>query len=322
MKTTAESEELDLSELDAMQREADNKVYALQSQISALEKENESLIKQIANASVEDAVSLRQKYNENKAEIDRLKPELAAWQQKQEEIAQAKEEAQSDNDVQTDDYYRIPAIMQDCKTAYNITWQDNGSWNGYTYIRKGTIPNINGIITFKATLKIDRKPKYFLGIKIHRAILQISWDLTTEYSDTHVVEVITLDPDMSDKEKTKLVNDRIAEIAKEYPKCKITTEYARTAPQEDTKTNDMYHLLWSSDRLEIAREVDSRLTKIYADLVSLEKMMHYRRSIIDVLKDVLPPVDDDQGRRLSLVEECHDRWMENARNRKTKEDKR
>lgn len=322
MKTTAESEELDLSELDAMQREADNKVYALQSQISALEKENESLIKQIANASVEDAVSLRQKYNENKAEIDRLKPELAAWQQKQEEIAQAKEEAQSDNDVQTDDYYRIPAIMQDCKTAYNITWQDNGSWNGYTYIRKGTIPNINGIITFKATLKIDRKPKYFLGIKIHRAILQISWDLTTEYSDTHVVEVITLDPDMSDKEKTKLVNDRIAEIAKEYPKCKITTEYARTAPQEDTKTNDMYHLLWSSDRLEIAREVDSRLTKIYADLVSLEKMMHNRRSIIDVLKDVLPPVDDDQGRRLSLVEECHDRWMENARNRKTKEGKR
>ena len=322
MKTTAESEELDLSELDAMQREADNKVYALQSQISALEKENESLIKQIANASVEDAVPLRQKYNENKAEIDRLKPELAAWQQKQEEIAQAKEEAQSDNDVQTDDYYRIPAIMQDCKTAYNITWQDNGSWNGYTYVRKGTIPNINGIITFKATLKIARKPKYFLGIKIHRAILQISWDLTTEYSDTHVVEVITLDSDMSDKEKTKQVNDRIAEIAKEYPKCKITTEYARTAPQEDTKTNDMYHLLWSSDRLEIAREVDSRLTKIYADLVSLEKMMHYRRSIIDVLKDVLPPVDDDQGRRLSLVEECHDRWMENARNRKTKEGKR
>lgn len=322
MKTTAESEELDLSELDAMQREADNKVYALQSQISALEKENESLIKQIANASVEDAIPLRQKYNENKAEIERLKPELATWQQKQAEIAQAKEEAKSENDVATDDYYRIPAIMQDCKTAYNITWQDNGSWNGYTFIRKGTIPNINGIITFRATLKIARKPKYFLGIKIHRAILQISWDLTTEYSDTHVVEVMTLDPGMSEKEKAKLVNDRIAEIAKEYPKCKITTEYARTAPQEDTKTSDMYHLLWSSDRLEIAREVDSRLTKIYADLVSLEKMMHYKRSIIDVLKDVLPPINDEEGRRLSLVEECHDRWMENARNKKIKEGKR
>lgn len=322
MKTTAESEELDLSELDALQQEADNKVYSLQSQISALEKENESLIKQIANASVEDAVPLRQKYNENRTEIERLKQELATWQQKQSEIAQAKEEAQGDNDVPTDDYYRLPAIMQDCKTAYDITWQGEGSWNGYTYVRKGTIPNINGIITFKATLKIARKPKYFLGIKIHRAILQISWELTTEYSDTHVVEVMNLDPGMSDKEKEKQVNKRISEIAKEYPKCKITTEYARTAPQEDTKTNDMYHLLWSSDRLEIAREVDSRLTKIYADLVSLEKMMHYKRSIIDVLKDVLPPVDDEQGRRLSLVEECHDRWMENARNRQIKEDGR
>lgn len=320
MKTTAESEELDLSELDALQQEADNKVYSLQSQISALEKENESLIKQIANASVEDAVPLRQKYNENRTEIERLKQELAIWQQKQSEIAQAKEEAQGDNDVPTDDYYRLPAIMQDCKTAYDITWQGEGSWNGYTYVRKGTIPNINGIITFKATLKIARKPKYFLGIKIHRAILQISWELTTEYFDTHVVEVMNLDPGMSDKEKEKQVNKRISEIAKEYPKCKITTEYARTAPQEDTKTNDMYHLLWSSDRLEIAREVDSRLTKIYADLVSLEKMMHYKRSIIDVLKDVLPPVDDEQGRRLSLVEECHDRWMENARNRQIKED--
>ena len=45
-------------------------------------------------------------------------------------------------------------------------------------------------------------------------------------------------------------------------------------------------LLWSSDRLEIAREVDSRITKIYADLVSLEKMMHYKRNIIDVLMDI------------------------------------
>lgn len=82
---------------------------------------------------------------------------------------------------------------------------------------------------------------------------------------------------------------------------------------EDTSTGEVYHLLWSSDRLEIAREVDSRITQIYADLVSLEKMMHYKRSIIDVLKDVLPDLNMDEGRRLTLVEECHDRWVENAR---------
>ena len=74
----------------------------------------------------------------------------------------------------------------------------------------------------------------------------------------------------------------------------------------------MILLLWSSDRLEIAREVDSRITNIYADLVSLEKMMHYKRSIIDVLKDILPSIDADQGRRRTLIEECYERWRENA----------
>ena len=313
MQTTVTDNELDTSELDGLLQEAENKVATLESQIKSLESENDALLKKIAEASVEDAAVYRQQYNENKTQIDRLKSELAEWQKKQTEYTEAKAEAAADNDVATDDYYRIPAIMQDCKTAYSLTWQDGGAWSGYTYVRKATMPNINGVITFKATLSIARKPKYFLGIKIHRAIMQISWELTTEYSDTHVADVLTFDPSLSDAEKTKLVNDRIAEIAREYPSCKITTEYARTEPLEETPTGDVYHLLWSSDRLEIAREVDSRLTKIYADLVSLEKMMYYKRSIIDVLKDVLPELDMDEGRRLTLVEECRERWVENAR---------
>lgn len=313
MQTSVTENELDFSELDALIREADNQVAVLQSQINALENENADLQKRIAEASVEDAAVYRQQYNANRTRMEELKGELAGWQRKQKEYADARQEAEADNDVPTDDYYRLPAIMQDCKTAYNLTWQDGGTWNGYTFVRKATMPNINGVITLRATLSIARKPKYFLGIKIHRAILQISWELTSAYSDTHVADVLTLDPNLSDAEKTKIVNDRIAEIAREHPSCKITTEYARSAPTEETPNGDVHHLLWSSDRLEIAREVDSRITKIYADLVSLEKMMHYKRNIIDVLKDVLPEPDTDEGRRQTLVEECHDRWVENAR---------
>ena len=313
MQTSVTENDLDLSELDALLQEAGNQVGVLESQIAVLESENAALLKKIAVASVEDAAVYRQQYNANKTRIGQLKGELAEWRKKQSEYTEAKSEAASDNDVVTDDYYRIPAIMQDCRTAYSLTWQDGGAWSGYTFVRKATMPNIKGIITFRATISIARKPKYFLGIKIHRAILQIRWELTTEYTDTHVADVLTLDANLSDAEKVKIVNDRIAEIAREYPSCKITTEYARTAPTEEARTGDVYHLLWSSDRLEIAREVDSRITKIYADLVSLEKMMHYKRSIIDVLKDVLPLPDADEGRRLTLVEECHDRWMENAR---------
>ena len=313
MQTSVTENDLDLSELDALLNEANSQAANIEAQIGALENENAVLLKKISTASIEDAAAYRQQYNANKTRIDRLKGELAEWKKKQSDYAQAKSEAADDNSVATDDYYRIPAIMQDCKAAYGLTWQDGGSWNGYSYVRKATMPNINGIITFKATVSIARKPKYFLGIKIHRAIIQIQWELTSVYTDTHVADVLTLDPGLSDAEKTKLVNDRIAEIAREHPSCKITTEYARSTPLEETPSGDVYHLLWSSDRLEIAREVDSRITRIYADLVSLEKMMHYKRSILDVMKDVLPGLDTDEGRRLTLVEECHDRWVENAR---------
>ena len=316
MKTTVTEGNLDLSELDKMQQEADSKVTMLQAQIGQLETENKELLRKIANASVEDAATYRQQYNANKTQIDKLNGELAMWQQKQQEIAQAKEEAGRDNDVATDDYYRIPAIMNDCKTAYNLTWQDVGTWNGYVFTRKATMPNINGIITFKATLTLARKPKYLLGIKIHRAILQIAWKLTSEYTNTNVVDVLTLDPNKTEKEKADEVNWRISEIAREYPSCKITTEYAKSDPTAENTNSDIKHLLWSSDRLEIAREVDSRITKIYADLVSLEKMMHYKRSIIDVLKDVMPDIDDNQGRRQTILEECYERWIDGARGRK------
>ena len=227
---------------------------------------------------------------------------------------QAKQEAQEGESVATDDYYRIPAIMQDCKTAFNLTWNGSGSWDGNTFVRTATMPNINGTITFKATVSIARKPKYFLGIKIHRAIVQIAWELTTEYSDTQVVAVLNLDPEMSDQEKADMVNQKLSEVAREFPNCEPNVEYAKSEPMADDDTSDTYHLLWSSDRLEIARDIDSRLTKIYADLVSLEKMMHYKHSIVDLLMSALPYINDEQGRRHTLVEECRRRWLRNAAN--------
>ena len=159
MQTSVTENELDISELDGMVQEADNTVALLESQIKALENENAALLKKIAEASVEDAATYRQQYNANKTQIDRLKSELTEWQKKQKEYADARQEAAGDNDVPTDDYYRIPAIMQDCRTAYNLTWQDGGAWSGYTYVRKATMPNNNGGITFRATISKARKPK-------------------------------------------------------------------------------------------------------------------------------------------------------------------
>ena len=313
MATTITSESVNTSEIDAKIAETEGRIASIDTEIARLEAENSNLLKQIQTSSVEDAARYRQQYNANKDRISVLKSEKSAAEKELADYNQAKQEAVDGENAATDDYYRIPAIMQDCKNAYNLSWNGAGAWEGNTFVRTASMPNINGTITFKATISIARKPKYFLGIKIHRAIVQISWTLTTEYSDTQVVAVINLDPSKTDQEKAEEVNAKLSEIAREYPSCEPTVEYAKSSPVESDDTEDTYHLLWTSDRLDIARQIDSRLTKIYADLVSLEKMMHYKHSIIDILRSIAP-LDTDQGRRLTLIERCRKRWLRNAAN--------
>lgn len=313
MATTITSESVNTSEIDAKIAETEGRIASIDTEIARLEAENSNLLKQIQTSSVEDAARYRQQYNANKDSISVLKSEKSAAEKELADYNQAKQEAVDGENAATDDYYRIPAIMQDCKNAYNLSWNGAGAWEGNTFVRTASMPNINGTITFKATISIARKPKYFLGIKIHRAIVQISWTLTTEYSDTQVVAVINLDPSKTDQEKADEVNAKLSEIAREYPSCEPTVEYAKSSPVESDDTEDTYHLLWTSDRLDIARQIDSRLTKIYADLVSLEKMMHYKHSIIDILRSIAP-LDTDQGRRLTLIERCRKRWLRNAAN--------
>ena len=314
MATSVVESPINTSEIDSQINDTQNHITLIQNQITALENENAELLKKIATSSVDDAARYRQQYNSNKDKISQLKAELSTWQSQLKDLQQAKQEAIDGESTRTDDYYRIPAIMQDCKSAYNLSWNDGGSWNGNTFTRTASMPNINGVITFKATISIARKPKYFLGIKIHRAIVQITWSLTTEYSDTQVVAVLDLDPDKSAQEKADEVNAKLAEVARSYPECDTSVEYAKSEPVATDDTDDTYHLLWSSDRLEIARDIDTRLTKIYADLVSLEKMMHYKHSIIDMLRAAAPYINDEQGRRLTLIEQCRKRWLRYAAN--------
>ncbi len=312
MSTTLTDGGFDTSDLDALETQYQTEIAEIQSEIYRLNEENRRLITQISSASIEDAAVLRQQYNDNKIRIETFTAQIAELNGKLSDVMAAKEEAAAAEYAQTDDYYRIPAIMNDCRTAFDLNWTDNGFWSGNSFVRHATSGSMNAELTFTATLSIARKPKYFLGIKIHRAIVQIEWVLNGEYSDTQVVDVIQLDPNKSDRENSQIVNKRISEIAQDYPSCTISTEYVKNEPVEEDTSQDTYHLLWSSDRLEIARGIDARLTQIYADLVSLEKMMHYKLSIVDVLGAAAPYINDNQGRKYTIIEEGFRRWIENA----------
>ena len=284
MATTITSESINTSEIDAKIAETESRIASIDTEIARLEAENSNLLKQIQTSSVEDAARYRQQYNANKDRISALKSEKSAAEKELADYNQAKQEAIDGENAATDDYYRIPAIMQDCKNAYNLSWNGAGAWEGNTFVRTASMPNINGTITFKATISIARKPKYFLGIKIHRAIVQISWTLTTEYSDTQVVAVINLDPSKTDQEKADEVNAKLSEIAREYPSCEPTVEYAKSSPVESDDTEDTYHLLWTSDRLDIARQIDSWKSHATLTLLANQDLPTFGYNMIDPLK--------------------------------------
>jgi hypothetical protein len=42
-------------------------------------------------------------------------------------------------------------------------------------------------------------------------------------------------------------------------------------------------------------------------------MMHYKLSIVDILGTVTPEIDDKQGKKQTITEEAHDRWMRSAK---------
>ena len=300
-------------ELEAKLTQLQQEVDYLQKELDALNKENSELLRKMSNAATtEDYNTYRATYEKNKTKISELQSQLDNTNDAIAQTKQAIKEAEEGEKAQTDDYNRIPQLMKAMKDAYGITWTDNGSWTGNSFIRHGTVGSVKGEVTFKATLSIARRPKYFLGIKIHRAIVQIDWLLTSSWSDTSVVETMDLDTNNSDEENARLVNQRTSELAKDHPNCDVTVEYSKSPEIETDDTDGVRHLLWSSDRLEIARSIEARLARIYTDLVMVEKFLHYKHSLLDWVHDLVPKLNADKGRKLTIAERCRRRWLHNS----------
>lgn len=300
-------------ELEAKLTQLQQEVDYLQKELDALNKENSELLRKMSNAATtEDYNTYRATYEKNMTKINELQSQLDNTNDAIAQTKQAIKEAEEGEKAQTDDYNRIPQLMKAMKDAYGITWTDNGSWTGNSFIRHGTVGSVKGEVTFKASLSIARRPKYFLGIKIHRAIVQIDWQLASSWSDTSVVETMDLDTSNSDEENARLVNQRISELAKDHPNCDVTVEYSKSPEIETDDTDGVRHLLWSSDRLEIARSIEARLAKIYTDLVMVEKFLHYKHSLLDWVHDLVPKLNADKDRKLTIAERCRRRWLHNS----------
>lgn len=298
------------SELDQMLSEKQAEIDDLNSQISSLEQEQTNISVQLRDLGYDAALMAR--YNEIQSQLNSLEAKLTAAKESYRQIQEASEEAREEFSHETDDVNRIPSIMHDVQAAYRITWQGEGYWSGYEYIRKGKMDGMESLVTFRARLSLQRKPKYFLGIRIHRAILQIDWELTSEYSYSDVVEVMEVDPELDDQQRADVINRRLSEIAQDYPSCTVEAEYRRSTPVEVEDEDDgLPHLLWASERLAIARDIESRLVTIYTKLAMLERYIKTSQSLTSMLfNTVMNGIDHSKRRSIGI--EALNRWKESA----------
>jgi len=290
-------------------------IKAKQAEIDALTKENQALYKKMQQESLRgdyaQAQADRRIYEANLKKIDALKAQAEELLRKDYELRNAREEIKQDYDDTTDNANRLPSIMKSLESAYQITWKGSGHWDTsdggcYHYTRIAEYKGL-GELKFKADLTVTRRPQWLLGIRIHRAILQVDWELTNDNPRSSIVEVLPLDSTWTPQQKADTVNNHISHWLQGNPNCTINVEYNSVNPDSIGDGDNPAHLLWVSDRLAIASEVDNRLSEILSELSLLLGYYQVKSDLAAFFTNqIMSVLSVDAKSTLTL--DCLERW--------------
>ena len=305
------------NELQQKKKGCQDEIKSLENQIRSMDKQMSSLISQMNQAKMahdnNKVVALRAQYDTVSNNQTALKRQLSQVQSNLAQIDNAIAEYYKDLNEDNGSPYRINSNMRELASLFQLSWQDAGEWvNGdgqYIFVRHAYCAQVKSQVTYTAVLKLQSKPKHFLGIRIHRAILSVDYKLSAAYSAENVIETMNLDMSLSEKERAAKVNERQKQLMEDMPDCSITVRYnyAKNMPNEEGP--DAIHLLWASDRLDVARGVEYQLSVIYSQLVLLEKVMNDRQTIKDFLTNqLLNPIT--RKSRGTIAEYALGRWTD------------
>lgn len=303
-------------ELVQKQQQLSDQITALKAEIRSNDTKMKDLLSKIQQAKWKKdytyAAKLQEEYDKLSNKNASLKEELSEKEAKLSQINQALDEYYKDMGDNLDGAYRIPSNMASLASMYHIQWTDEGEWiqgsSEFVFVRHGYCVDAKTVVTYTATLKLSRKPKYLLGIRIHRAILSVDFKLTSSSSSENVLEVMKLDMGKTEKQRADEVNERMRQWMNDLPSCSISVRYNYAAKVEDAEEDeDGIHLLLASDRLQVARYVEQELSRIFAQLVLIEKVMEDRESILDFLKRQIFDVVSRRGRN-GIAEYALRRW--------------
>ena len=305
------------NELQQKKKSCQDEIKSLENQIRSMDKQMSSLISQMNQAKMahdnNKVAALRAQYDTVSNNQTALKRQLSQVQSNLAQIDNAIAEYYKDLNEDNGSPYRINSNMRELASLFQLSWQDAGEWvNGdgqYIFVRHAYCAQVKSQVTYTAVLKLQSKPKHFLGIRIHRAILSVDYKLSAAYSAENVIETMNLDMSLSEKERAAKVNERQKQLMEDMPDCSITVRYnyAKNMPNEEGP--DAIHLLWASDRLDVARGVEYQLSVIYSQLVLLEKVMNDRQTIKDFLTNqLLNPIT--RKSRGTIAEYALGRWTD------------
>lgn len=305
------------NELQQKKKGCQDEIKSLENQIRSMDKQMSLLISQMNQAKMahdnNKVAALRAQYDTVSNNQTALKRQLSQVQSNLAQIDNAIAEYYKDLNEDNGSPYRINSNMRELASLFQLSWQDAGEWvNGdgqYIFVRHAYCAQVKSQVTYTAVLKLQSKPKHFLGIRIHRAILSVDYKLSAAYSAENVIETMNLDMSLSEKERAAKVNERQKQLMEDMPDCSITVRYnyAKNMPNEEGP--DAIHLLWASDRLDVARDVEYQLSVIYSQLVLLEKVMNDRQTIKDFLTNqLLNPIT--RKSRGTIAEYALGRWTD------------
>lgn len=305
------------NELQQKKKGCQDEIKSLENQIRSMDKQMSSLISQMNQAKMahdnNKVAALHAQYDTVSNNQAALKRQLSQVQSNLAQIDNAIAEYYKDLNEDNGSPYRINSNMRELESLFQLSWRDAGEWvNGdgqYTFVRHAYCAQVKSQVTYTAVLKLQSKPKHFLGIRIHRAILSVDYKLSAAYSAENVIETMNLDMSLSEKERAAKVNERQKQLMEDMSDCSITVRYnyAKNMPNEEG--SDAIHLLWASDRLDVARDVEYQLSVIYSQLVLLEKVMNDRQTIKDFLTNqLLNPIT--RKSRGTIAEYALRRWTD------------
>lgn len=234
------------------------------------------------------------------------------------------------NHMALESYDIIENQMNAWAEQYGLIWLDDISKKsgGYDYHGGGTVfferhaslgAEGTDVYTFVVQNKLncDYEMTILGGHKVKGVQFIISMYLNAHLEESHVYQTLDLSG-LSDDQKVAQVNQAASAARSEYPECKVDVSYFQMEPEDDD-SDDTIHLLWASERLNVAREVEAGLVDIYARLVAVERVMRYRLTLKDMIRN-RSHLDMEKGMKKSAARQALDSWREAAESVTVKRD--